>query len=150
MTSEWMGTDMGCDIHMISQVKRDGIWITYDANIYDNRNYALFGILAGVRGKEFPTISEPKGLPDDLEADPEDRGYSYYIDGHWLGDHSTSYLSLTELERYDWDQLSYELNGERYTLKDESFYCGVMEYLRELSKKFGGPDNVRIVFGFDS
>jgi hypothetical protein len=72
------------------------------------RNYGLFAILAGVRnGRGFagvkigePTtpISEPRGIPED--ASPAYRE----IAEHWGSDgHSHSWLTLAELQRYDWD-----------------------------------------------
>ena len=36
---------------------------------FDDRNYTAFGILAGVRSSEFPTIAEPRGWTEDLSDD---------------------------------------------------------------------------------
>lgn len=123
--------EMGCDIHMYVEVKQHGkdIWETvgkvfenefYDKNKlvtidadgysfrerftlhpYTGRNYDLFGILANVRngtwGEEISPISLPKGLPKDAG----DFTKKEYAD--WNGDaHSCSWLTLKELESYDW------------------------------------------------
>lgn len=57
---------MGCDIHSIAQVFKDGKWQTKIANVAENiRNYESFAVLANVRGT-LPPICDPKGLPEDL------------------------------------------------------------------------------------
>lgn len=119
---------MGCDIHTIGQVRKNGQWTTVATNIAnENRNYDDFAILANVRngygfagsdtGEGWTPISEPKGLPDDLELEddtPNRYGYveayvkvpeyKYYgdeiRDTKWLGDHSYSYHTLEEIEEY--------------------------------------------------
>lgn len=119
---------MGCDIHTIGQVKIKGQWKTVKTDIAgENRNYDDFAILANVRngrgfagcdtGEGWTPISEPKGLPDDLELQdsvPDSYGYvepyaivpeykSYGDDlrnTKWLGDHSHSHLTLKEIEDY--------------------------------------------------
>lgn len=122
---------MGCDIHIFVERKEGDKWVSadkwtpnkyydpaepegekplvvdYDDRIYRGRNYDLFGILANVRngrgfagivtGKPFTPISMPKGLPGDVSD--EVRSESDY----WEGDgHSHSWLTLAELEAYDW------------------------------------------------
>lgn len=95
---------------------------------YHGRNYDLFAVLAGVRnrhpgernpfispgdrgwketdgGEAYTPIDEPRGLPDDMSS--ELRTASGDDDGepsYWLGDHSWSYLSLSELLAHNWDQ----------------------------------------------
>lgn len=72
---------------------------------FDCRNYDLFAALAGVRngrgfagvytGEPLKPIAEPRGVPDD--ADP--RTVKYLSD-----EHTPSWLTLTEILDYDWDQ----------------------------------------------
>lgn len=118
---------MGCDIHVRVQ-RRNGIgWI--DVPVVDRyasdenkaaaqyvapaalemRNYDVFGILADVRngvgfagvdtGDAWPVIAEPRGLPDGLS---EESSLDEDMLGHWLGDHSHSWLTLAELEAFPW------------------------------------------------
>lgn len=103
---------MGCDIHMYVEYRFDGKWVCGDhfeknpyyngidhyepeyslVKIYDYRDYALFGVLAGVRNYEVPCISEPRGLPDDCN-DFIQKEYEA-----WEGDaHSCSWLTLQEI-----------------------------------------------------
>jgi hypothetical protein len=88
---------------------------------YNERNYDLFAILAGVRngygfagtktGDAVVPISEPRGIPsdasdivrrvndmDDTDAVSADHGAG------WLGDHSFSWLATRELVEHNWDQ----------------------------------------------
>lgn len=105
---------MGCDIHGFVRVRshKAGPW-HFVSTVPSGRNYALFALLAGVRNYDEATpISEPRGLPDDLQwlIDP-DRPHSdddydkpdYYFND--VGDHSQSFFSLKELREWDgWDR----------------------------------------------
>ncbi|MBB3752453.1 hypothetical protein FHT44_004965 [Mycolicibacterium sp. BK634] len=67
---------------------------------YDARNYSLFAVLADVRNSHgFTPIDQPRGIPEDvskyLKSVVEDWEYS---------GHSFSWLGLSELEEYDWEQ----------------------------------------------
>ena len=120
---------MGTDISMYAEVRRNKQWIKvgnkfknewyrknkpiddwnkpYTDHPYDDRNYALFAILADVRNgvgiagyktsNVFNPIAEPKGLPEDItdevREELEDYGYGY------------SYFTLKELKDYDWNQI---------------------------------------------
>jgi hypothetical protein len=113
---------MGTDIHIAVETRGDdGTWTLVDKEVKsewgdyttnengipDSRDYRLFGVLAGVRGKA-PPITAPKGLPADMSAklssladatdDPEG------VPWLWLGDHSFSWLTLREILDYDWQQ----------------------------------------------
>ncbi len=68
---------------------------------YDDRDYTVFSVLANVRNDgNVKPIAEPRGLPDDMvperECDDEEEGSP---DDH--GDHSFSWLGLSELLAYD-------------------------------------------------
>lgn len=68
---------------------------------FDDRNYNLFAILAGVRNSfNFIPISEPKELPDDLSTEVRklDHDDPLYVEDEnsndvSLGDHSQSWLT---------------------------------------------------------
>ncbi len=76
---------------------------------YVDRNYSLFAILGDVRngrgfagvktGEGFNPIASNRGVPDDASD------YYKHIVADWDADgHSHSYLSMEELENYDWEQ----------------------------------------------
>ena len=111
------GDNMGCDIHVCCEYKNyEGKWINCDhfrlnpyyeegyedepkmniVPIFDNRNYALFATLAGVRNYGYVTpISDPRGLPDDVHP------LTKKISDDWGSDgHSHSYYTLKELIDY--------------------------------------------------
>lgn len=119
---------MGCDIHLyVERRDAEGNWNSADTwfsdpddptrkslykwgpglarvagPIYDDRNYDLFAILAGVRngrGDGFTPISEPRGMPKDASLDVAAASESMDSDGH-----SHSWLTLQEILRYDWTQ----------------------------------------------
>lgn len=113
---------MGTDIHIIAEVRKDGVWQTILDKIfidwegtkferqtcvpYSDRNYNLFAILADVRngtgfaglrtGERFNPISEPKGYPEDMCKDSEEF-LSY--------EHSASWLTLKEIFDFNWAQI---------------------------------------------
>lgn len=61
---------MGCDIHIITEIKKNGKW-TYISEIpptFNERNYVIFAVLANVRNSFCINGFQPKGLPDDLSC----------------------------------------------------------------------------------
>ncbi len=154
---------MACDIHFYVERREGGKWVeadkwvvgedwwnkgemVKDTNFYDERNYRLFAILAGVRNRRgsgdastdegFSPISLPKGLPEDVSPLVSKASASWDGEGH-----SHSYLTLRELLDYDWTQISYYKKAQTFL-----FISDVMPRLRQL----GEPDDVRIVFWFDN
>ncbi len=89
---------MGCDIHLFTEIKVGGKWITHSV-CHVPRNYELFGKMAGVRSDAKP-IAAPKGMPED--AGELTRMYAKY----WEGDgHNHSWFSGAEIaELEEWAQ----------------------------------------------
>jgi hypothetical protein len=108
---------MGSDIHICVEKKKWGKWITADTwyenssdpehsyqeihqPVYSGRDYVLFAVLAGVRAwlktdQKFPT----KGFPKDASSETKKYYKQYEGDAH-----STSYLTLQELESINWEK----------------------------------------------
>lgn len=148
---------MGCDITMHSQVKNEeGKWVWYDFDIFDDRDYILFGILDGTRDNTFKPISPSKGFPKNSEDKLKESKPSYYADPDYvtesginLGYCGCSYLNLIELRTFDWKQKIPNVPKGCYdTMEEHTFVKEVLPYLEAISVKFGGPANVRIVFGY--
>lgn len=112
---------MGTDIHGRLQ-KRYHAGPYEDAGpIEGDRNYRVFAMLADVRNgygvAGVPThspiipISQPRGLPADVgDVDyivtKEWRGDELANVEHWLGDHSYSWLTISEIDAWDgWDKM---------------------------------------------
>lgn len=183
---------MGCDIHVVAEVRKNGVWELSPVKIPDGRNYCTFGILANVRnghgfagfdtGDALPYISLPRGLPEDMSRELSEKlahAYDNEDDFFWLGDHSFSWVTLREMLEYPYDgnmatrgmvpaevaakfretgeapqewcawtnQEGYESLEWQRALKDAAWLFGE---LLEVLSKLGEPDDVRIVFGFDS
>ena len=138
---------MGCDIHMVVEVNRNGVWeragvkrgdtlppracswcdglghfegrpsdkcysckgTKVERGSYSDRNYTVFSVLADVRNDGNVTpIAKPRGLPSDATGS-----------GDWeYGDHSRSWLLLSEVLAYDWNQV---LEDEGYV--DEATFA---------------------------
>ena len=159
---------MGCDIHPFAEVRRDGAWHVNTAKVFPNayadcgaepftdkpfdwRGYGMFGLLAGIRDGDIVPISEPRGLPDDVspEVDKALNGPSLRSTDFWSdpGLHSYSWLTLAELQAVDPDRpFNGKLGGE--PLRDylgEGFFDQVTALAQ-----LGNPEDVRVVFAFDS
>jgi hypothetical protein len=127
---------MGCDIHVVIEVRESGRWseISYGTvyafkreeepglgegllvcpEPFHSRNYDLFGIIANVRngsgfagivtGNGWPSIAADRGFPPGFNPEAVAPDLIYQGDGpRWLGDHSFTWVELSELEAFDWD-----------------------------------------------
>lgn len=84
---------MGCDIHFYVENKFEGKWFNvFSDEWYVDRNYLLFGLLAGVRSNLLNPISPIKGLPSDVSPFVLKERESWSVDAH-----SMSYYLLSEL-----------------------------------------------------
>lgn len=93
--------------------KREIYWDNeiYTEQPYKGRNYNLFSILADVRngygfagadtGDGFVPIATPRGVPKDASDFYKHEVKDYGVDGH-----SHSWVSLEELESYNWEQVT--------------------------------------------
>lgn len=114
---------MGCDIHAAIEYRElvDGPWTPvmvanrhageawgddgpepdFTCHLSIDRNYDLFAVLANVRngshGDAFPFISDRRGLPADISELARNQGCD--------GEHSGTWVSLTELLEYNWARL---------------------------------------------
>ena len=121
------GEFMGCDIHSVVQVRKDGKWTTvFQSLLGDPRHYRTFSVLAGVRRHDTASeIRPPRGLPDDFEILAEfehpipkgtatGKDFSDLDSGTqlrqlvrelnrtdiWLGEHNHSWFCLDELQAF--------------------------------------------------
>jgi len=152
---------MGCDIHGVFQRwdENSHQWVNVTTDWTQVRDYALFGILAGVRGDYATPISDPRGLPHDFQystgggcvfividdplvkgpkralypADTDENGSPVYC----LGDHSFTWLSGE-------DMLDWYLSKERGVSRQFHYFFSEVYRLMRLHGK------VRLVCGFDS
>lgn len=166
---------MGCDIHMHFEYhsslytdKKDE-WYNGDyfkrsirdikeyefVDMYPNRCYSLFAVLANVRNYDpgLIYIDEPRGLPEDINIITKHQ----YIDWEW-GAHSTSYFTLKEILDF----------SEKHEGKEEA---EILKHLIEIIKRradelnliydfqwngqhcekaYDKADKIRIVFWFDN
>jgi len=145
---------MGTDIHPVVEVRVDGKWERWaraTARLDSNRNYWSFAVLADVRnghgfaghytGEPVVPIASPRGIPKDSPETHE-----------WLGDHSWSYVTLTELLALNMDSPVGTAEGAKPLREIAPLLVQWIEDLRYLPSKHDGitPDDVRVVFGFDS
>jgi hypothetical protein len=75
---------MGCDIHLFVEKFIDNKWRMFGSSgaFSIDRNYMLFGLLAGVRNRDIKPISLPRGLPSDPSNGISDLWERYKDDIH--------------------------------------------------------------------
>ena len=160
---------MGCDIHLHTEVFKDGTWRCLD-DIVKNpdfgeefeseyyvreyfiklyRNYELFALLANVRNygsfKNKP-ISEPKGLPNDVSDNVGIESEKWGIDGH-----SHSYHTLADLLIWWKDAPKNQMKA--LLMKHNNISQETMDTMNKIisvmENQTDNPENIRIVFWFD-
>ncbi len=145
---------MGCDIHFYVEARKDADspWVTADHwevddialgpevprrfEFYTGRHYALFSLLAGVRGDGHPLI-EPRGVPEDACPEYRAAAANYGSDGH-----THHWYTLAELEA----------SAEAIRAVSPCFVNSTMMRMRHAAYELGGwkPENVRCCFYFDN
>jgi hypothetical protein len=164
---------MGCDIHGYIEVRlnpenRPNSWWKY-AELRVMRNYAMFGLLAGVRSEDKPIV-EPRGW--DINSDTRSEYCLYIVKEDSQNIDNDGYCTMPEAERYvqygsefiddkkwvthpDWHTPSWltadeltravdayiNLGYEKYG--DVSFWRGLTAMLKEIP-------NSRFIFWFDN
>lgn len=150
--------NMGCDIHLYAEYRKDGKWHAEQANTIGTtdewgdirtdipesgntrRNYGLFGLLANVR---YDTKHgwDAKGIPDDASKEVRDVITGMEGDGH-----THSYLTFQELKE----------EAAKLLLQSDSDAQEYSRMLPEWINSFGpNPEGVsdedrRAVFFFDN
>ena len=143
---------MGCDIHLFAEglnpvTKAWEYLPAPDAEIcdpsyrdwnpdwpglkpwFEDRNYPLFGMLAGVRTHQYAPVAQPRGIPSDVSPEI----YSQWIE---FGEHTPSWLGLKELLAY-------------FDPMHRTYQSRFRDFLIELGT-YGTPETLRIVFWYDS
>lgn len=99
---------MGCDIHVTVQKRVNGAWVDGQdwtnesgwprpagGELFGDRNYALFAILANVRGEVENPLAAGRGLPSEI---------SQQMAEFHEGNHSATHFTVAEVMAYDWQQ----------------------------------------------
>ena len=142
--SSWKGgAPVGCDIHAAIEVREYNEWWTFVAQPSVRRNYELFSLLAGVRGEHEPWIP-PRGLPDrrTISYDAWHEGNGNYGEGVVDGDHSASWFTLEEAQRFRLP----ECNDSTRT--QWNMWLHTMNFFAKLYNV--SADRVRVIFNFDN
>jgi hypothetical protein len=137
---------MGCDIHIHSEIKVNGVWHHY-AQPDVGRNYDLFAKMAGVRNYNIQPIDQPRGLP-------EDATFTTKFDfERWGSDvHSASWLNSEEIvELFKWLREGDDHHVGQFGwffgnhFDDWSKYPTDFQYLKDR-----GLEDFRFIFWFDN
>ena len=160
-----MGTDIHTNIEVFNKKtdkwERKALYYKDDDEsfkeawtVLDDRNYELFGRLAGIRTTEKPFVY-PRGLPDNLS----DETKKLYGNGSWY--HGATWYDYCELCSYSQTEraiVEYELYNadlDEYIMTDrwnavEPFIDAIDKVLEAYGIYYPDPGDVRIVIWFDS
>jgi len=137
---------MGCDIHYYidySPFPDNPSYTHCLCQFFGMRYYYLFGLLAGVRGKE-PALFPPKGLPKNISFRVEDDvfenddGTGLVIDKNY---HTHSWLTMEELKRV------IRRYKKLYGIQPGCDIIAIYKCMEVLEKEKKNP---RLVFWFDN
>lgn len=113
---------------------------------YSNRNYRLFGLLAGVRRDVEAPWEHHRGIPKDspIEMLSDDNRIGQT---RWAG-HSHSHVTLAELKAYNWGAIVTHWDETQEPMEHA---CGwfVNHTLPEIEKLGDNPEDIRLVYWFD-
>lgn len=165
---------MSGDIYFVVQIYRNNEWVKVsNHNISDWRNYETFAVLSdvhngiGFTGECWKVLYEPRGLPLDLIIDDNMEILNYNRDRvTLLGEHSHSWLSLSELKEIgeyyknkklkcveidensdNNEKINYDVDGKNRL----GLLYYLMGKLSELSDTLVVcDDDIRIIFGFNN
>lgn len=141
----------------------DELWYNseyFPVSCFSDRNYQLFGVLAGVRSYEYPQIDAVRGLPSGCPQELRN-----YIEKTWENScHNVTWYSLGELNKAvknkkKWPKYDiwYDENGVAH--KDKETYgphYGLkrlrdsVQHFADIEGWFDDPEDVRVVIFFDS
>lgn len=115
------------------------VHVPYGKSFYTGRNYALFGILAGVRWDP-PTgpYIRPRGIPNDVSESVKSHYEQWDCDAH-----TPSYMTLNELKKIQWS----DYTGEYVDVNDFRDMDNTIKKMEDLSQN---PEDIRCVFWFDN
>jgi hypothetical protein len=129
---------MGCNSHLSIEYYTGTRWETYALDIPESRNYAIYELMAGVRGIEDNALFPPRGIPSDADNVTKVWFKRWETDGH-----TPSYLLASEYRKV----FNACQKAEGYSLG------GTWEALRNILSALEetyGDNKARVVFFFDN
>ncbi len=151
---------MGTDIHLyvehynkeskrwdsLSLYKKSSEDKFFPVDIYDGRDYELFGLLAGVRSIIAPFVFS-RGVPDDMSCEVS----KAYGDGQYY--HTPTWYDWCELQTYEriFDN-EYDDEDDTNSLckRLDGFMNDIEKVLNAYDIYYPKPGDIRIVMWFDS
>ena len=131
---------MGCNSHLSIDVRgnwHDGSWDCFAENVREERWYALYAAMAGVRNyTDAVPVAQPRGLPEDVSDESRDFHHDH-------SDHNLTWLSPDEFSK------AVALASKDTIQGPGKIWSAVERTLKTLSEIYG-PDNVRLIVGFDN
>jgi hypothetical protein len=132
---------MGCNSHLAIEYKpwNDNSWECWALNIPENRDYLLYGYMAGVRAEVKPIVN-PRGIASDLSHAVQE-----WFKGYGNDFHTHTWLTPAEFCQ------AYEMTLDVCVSQGVSIAkeWAVVFYLLQTLEKIYGQNKVRLVVAFD-
>ena len=116
---------MGCDIHMFIEYSdftgQDGEphWSTFGGECGPGRDYKMFGLMAGVRGRE--ELYQPKGLPDGKMSHRADSYMWILINDEYAEKGYEGYTSLAQAQSWR-EEIENDKDGKPRRVKNPDLH----------------------------
>lgn len=125
---------MGCDIHMITQIRKDKKWkyIPETPETFNCRNYTAFAFLASVRGY-CPMGFMPKGLPDDLDQ----KQYKFDSEMDWLKNQYSNGSALTHQNEDGTYSKPLRADEDLVDVRYNKLYSSFEDFLKDVPERYG-------------
>ncbi len=145
---------MGCDIHLHSEIKINGVWHHYaNMALGNTRSYTLFAMMAGVRNEdgEIEPVSQPRGLPGEL-SEPTALEYEIEkLDAHsmsWFGpDQIVKLYALWDKSRKQFHLGQMDLDTDFFGYLFGNSWASFNRFREDYPKEI---EDIRWVFWFDN
>jgi hypothetical protein len=167
------------EIRTLIQVN-SGTWQTVQIAPFTSSQDYLAWVLTGTTGRpSYEFIASAKGLPEDANVTYDSNGYyefaippyaptkfppaaasvffrPSYVDGFYIGNHALTWLTLAELESYDWTQrwtYPIDVSAGSTPIKNAgaaclSFHDELIPLMVSLAAQYSvNHDNIRLIIG---
>lgn len=145
---------MGCDIHLHTEVKIDGIWHTYGTHTahlmsVETTMYLPKWLMYVTPYGEIKPISEPRGMPDDCSVVTRVKAKYWEADAHshsWLGAEEIRELEEWYEETFKHLKIPYSWASHMFGYSFGDSWGSFTKYPEDNPE---GIEDIRFVFWFD-
>jgi hypothetical protein len=162
------------EMRTVVQVNKGSGWQTVQVDAYRSYSNSLMRILMAQKDVTYPSIQGTRGFPPDLHITYDTAGFTTfsggytstfsqfirpsYVDGFYIGNHAFTWLTLTEMNGYQWTITGWMYPDESLYIRGYAppvasvacadFYDNFLPKLNQIASDQGvTADNLRLIMG---